>query len=197
MPGPREFQQQPAAHHVAQGAVGLSPPPRFAQPQRKLPPIGVGMLGDQLTDKFHFRRRDHPAPIAKFSFHDPERTRDVFRTQAPALLFLNSKHSRAATLGPPGSLLDHPLPTRLAVDAPPDSAPPRAHSVLPATSENALSKAVSARARIPGRRRPKCESLFRVGCGRRTGSPRKGRLAQLSQLEAFSGEIWCGQRDNS
>src|ERR1700722_14969276 len=95
----------------------------------------------------------------------------------PALLFLNSKHSRAATLGPPGSPLDPPLPARLAVDAPPDSAPPRAHSALPATSENALSKAASARARIPDRRTLKCESLFRVGCGRRTGSPRKGRLA--------------------
>jgi CRISPR-associated endonuclease/helicase Cas3 len=30
MPGPCEFQQQPSAHHVAQGAVGLSPSPRLA-----------------------------------------------------------------------------------------------------------------------------------------------------------------------
>jgi hypothetical protein len=87
MPGPREFQQQSPADHVAQSAVGLPPPPRFAQPQRKLPPIGVGMLGDQLTDKLHFRRGDHPAPVAKLSFHAPERSRDEFRTQAPSAIF--------------------------------------------------------------------------------------------------------------
>ena len=87
MPGPCEFQQQPAADHVAQCAVGLLPPPGFAQPQRKLSPIGVGMLGDQLTDKFHFRRRDHPASIAKLSFHAPERNRDEIRTQVPSAIF--------------------------------------------------------------------------------------------------------------
>ena len=101
MPGPCEFQQQPAADHVAQCAVGLLPPPGFAQPQRKLSPIGVGMLGDQLTDKFHFRRGDHPASIAKLSFHAPERSREEFRTQAPRAIFsqlttLTGRHAGAA-----------------------------------------------------------------------------------------------------
>ena len=87
MPGPCEFQQQPAADHVAQRAIGLLPSPRLAQPQRKLPPIGLRMLCDELADELHFRCRDHPAPIAKFSFHALQRSRVEIRTQAPALLF--------------------------------------------------------------------------------------------------------------
>jgi len=45
------------------------------------------MFGDQLTDKFHFRRRDYSAPVAKLSFHAPERNRDEIRTQAPSAIF--------------------------------------------------------------------------------------------------------------
>jgi hypothetical protein len=100
-PGPRQFQQQSSADHVAECAVGLLPPPGFAHPQGKLPPIGVGILGDQLTDIFHFRRCDHPASIAKFSFHAPERNRDEIRTQAPSAIFsqlttFTGRHAGAA-----------------------------------------------------------------------------------------------------
>jgi len=49
-PGPCEFQQQPAADHVAQGTVGLSPSLRLAQLQRKLPAVGTRMLSDELAD---------------------------------------------------------------------------------------------------------------------------------------------------
>jgi hypothetical protein len=47
----------------------------------------VGMFGDQLTDKFHFRRGDDSAPVAKLSLHAPERNRDEIRTQAPSAIF--------------------------------------------------------------------------------------------------------------
>src|ERR1019366_5591611 len=73
--------------HVAECAVGLLPPPRFAQPQRKLPAVGLGMFGDQLTDKFHFRRGDHPAPVAKLTFYVPQPSRDGIRTQGPNAIF--------------------------------------------------------------------------------------------------------------
>jgi hypothetical protein len=60
----------------------------------------VGMFGDQLTDKFHFRRGDDSAPVAKLSLHAPERNRDEIRTQALALFFLNLPRSPAATPAP-------------------------------------------------------------------------------------------------
>src|SRR5208283_3597109 len=97
--------------------------------------------------------------------------------KASTLFFLNSERSPVATPAPPGWRLGRPLPTTLAVDALPDSAPPRAYSGLPATSENALLKAASAPAKILGRRIPKCESRFRAGCGRQTNNRRKGRSA--------------------
>ena len=100
--------------------------------------------------------------------------------KAPRYFFSTQNHSPVAMPAPPGWRSGRLPPTTPAVDAPPDSAPPRAHSALPATSENALSITASAPARIPGRHRPECESRFRAGCGKQTGSPRKGRSASVS-----------------
>src|SRR5208283_5124764 len=88
--------------------------------------------------------------------------------KASTLFFLNSERSPVATPAPPGWRLGRPLPTTPAVDGLPDSAPPRAYSGLPATSENALSISASAPAKTPVRHRPICESPFRAGCGRQT-----------------------------
>src|SRR5208283_4164556 len=107
----------------------------------------------------------------------PSVTETKSERKPPAPFFLNSPRSPASTPAPPGSPLDHPPPTTLAVDALPDSAPPRAYSGFPATSENALSITASVRARIPGRHRPICESLFRADSEKQTTTPRKGRLA--------------------
>ncbi len=74
---------------------------------------------------------------------------------------------------PPGWRSGRPRLTRLVVDAPPSSAPPRADSALPATSENAPSITVSARARIPGRHRPIYELRFHAGSEKQTSSRRK------------------------
>src|SRR5208283_2125440 len=134
------------------------------------------MLGNELPDELHFRCRDEPPPIAKISFHAWQRSRDEIRTQAPPATFFNSPRSAAATPAPPGSPSGHPPPTTLAVDAPPDSAPPRPDSGLLATREIALLTAASARAKILGRRTPKCESPFPVGCEKRTASRKKDRL---------------------
>src|SRR5579863_4040880 len=175
MAGPCQFQQHPAADHVAQGAVGLSPSPRLAQAQRELPPVGPRMLRDEPADKLHVRGGNHSAPIAKFSFHAPERSRVENRTQESCAFFLNSSRSPTATPAPPGWRSGRPPPTTPAVDAPPDSAPPRAHSALPATSENALWKAASARARILGHHRQDSESPYRVGYGKRTARRKKDR----------------------
>jgi hypothetical protein len=38
------------------------------------------MLGNELPDELHFRRRDEPPPVAKISFHAPQRNRDEIRT---------------------------------------------------------------------------------------------------------------------
>src|SRR5208283_3385253 len=99
-PSPLQLQEESPADHVAECAIGLLPPPGFAHSQRKLSPVGVGMFGDQLTDKLHFRRRDEPPPIAKLSFHAWQRSRDEIRTQALRLFFLNLPRSPAATPAP-------------------------------------------------------------------------------------------------
>ena len=189
MPGPCEFQQQPAADHVAQGAVGLSPSPRLAQTQRKLPPIGLRMLCDELADELHFRCRDHPAPIAKFSFHARQRSRVEIRTQGPALLFLNSEQPPVAMPAPPAWRSGRLPPTTLAVDAPPDSAPPRAHSALPATSENALWITASARARIPGRHRPRMRIAVPRRLRKTNRQPEKGSVCNRSWHNCASESI--------
>jgi hypothetical protein len=100
-PRPLQLQEESPADHIAECAVGLLPPPGFAQPQRKLSPVGVGMFGDQLTDKLHFRRGDDSAPVAKLSLHAPERNRDEIRTQAPSAIFsqltaFTGRHAGAA-----------------------------------------------------------------------------------------------------
>jgi len=46
--GTPQLQQQTAADHVAQGAVGLFPAQGFAQLARQLPTAAVGMRGDEL-----------------------------------------------------------------------------------------------------------------------------------------------------
>src|ERR1017187_2077237 len=109
-PSPLQLQEESPADHIAECTVGLLPPPGFAQPQRNLPPVGVGMFGDQLTDKFHFRRRDEPPPVAKISFHAWQRSRDKIRTHALALFFLNLPRSPAATPGPPAWRSGRPPP---------------------------------------------------------------------------------------
>ena len=96
---------------------------------------------------------------------------DPLKCLAP--FFLSSLHSPAATPAPPGWRSGRPLLTRLAVDAPPSSAPPRADSALPATSENAPSITVSARAKTPGRHRPICEPRFHAGSEKQTSSRKK------------------------
>ena len=47
--GPLQHQQQAAADHVAQRAVGLFPSQRLAQLPRQFPPAAVGMLPNELS----------------------------------------------------------------------------------------------------------------------------------------------------
>ena len=51
-----EHQQQTAADHVAQGAVGLLPLPGFAQFRRQLAPAQARMLRDKLADEGRYLR---------------------------------------------------------------------------------------------------------------------------------------------
>src|ERR1019366_10626260 len=82
--------------------------------------------------------------------------------------FLNLPRSPAATPGPPAWHSGRPPPTGLAVDAPPDSAPPRAGSGLPATNEIAPWITASARAKTPGRHTPRHDPRFRAGSEKQT-----------------------------
>ena len=59
-----EHQQQSAAHHVAQRAVGLLPLPGFTQLPRQFPAAQLRMLCNQLPDEGNLFAGDLPAAIA-------------------------------------------------------------------------------------------------------------------------------------
>src|SRR6516162_6170701 len=177
---PMEYQQQTPAHSVAQCAVRLSPRPRLAQLQRKLPAADARMCRDQLTDELHFCCADHSAPIAKLACHVPERSRDRNRTQVPnrkthTNFFIRPLHSLVATSAPPGWPSDRPPRIRPAVGGPPGFAPHPEHCGSPATSEIVLAIIASAPTKILGRRKRGCGSPSRAGCEIQTSNPRMDR----------------------
>ena len=59
-----EHQQQSAAHHVAQRAVGLLPLPGFAELPRQLPAAQFRMICDELPDEGDLFAADVLAPVA-------------------------------------------------------------------------------------------------------------------------------------
>src|SRR5205807_798684 len=168
--GAVKTQQQPSANHVARRAVRLLPSPGLAQQQRKPPACGLGMLGNQLADKFDLGSGTRLTAVTKRAFHAPERSRDGRRTQDPRYFF-SSRHPPAATGAPPASPSDRPPPARLAVDALPASSPrPRPHGPT-ATSENALLITASAPAKIPGRHKPESAPPSRAALPTPPGIP--------------------------
>jgi hypothetical protein len=64
-----EHQQQSAAHHVAQRAVGLLPLPCFAELPRQLPAAQLRMISNQFPDEEDLFAGDVPAPVAMCSHH--------------------------------------------------------------------------------------------------------------------------------
>jgi hypothetical protein len=101
--------------------------------------------------------------------------------------------SPAATPAPLDWRSDRPLPTRLAVGAPPDSAPPRACSGLPATSENAPSITASAPDRTPGRSTPRCEPGFRADSEKQTSSRKEDPLGAAPGTTSPMSRCPCGR----
>ena len=57
-----KHQQQSAAHHIAQRAVGLLPLPGFAQLARQLPAAQLRMIWDELPDEEDLFAGDAPGP---------------------------------------------------------------------------------------------------------------------------------------
>src|ERR1022692_1564975 len=62
-----QHQQQSAAEHVAQRAVGLLPLPGFTQLPRQLPAAQLRMICDELPDEEDLFAGNVPAPIAMCS----------------------------------------------------------------------------------------------------------------------------------
>jgi hypothetical protein len=64
-----QHQQQAAANHIAQCAIGLLPLPRLAQLRRKSAPAGVGIVSDQLSNKGDVFLRNDSATIPVIERH--------------------------------------------------------------------------------------------------------------------------------
>jgi hypothetical protein len=62
-PGPVELEEQAAADHVAQRAIGLDPVPDPAQFGRKPAAALAGVLRDEALDKGGIRGADFPPPV--------------------------------------------------------------------------------------------------------------------------------------
>jgi hypothetical protein len=65
-----EEQQQAAANHVFEGAIGLSPIPCPAKLLRNEPPAPAGMSGNDTPDKGNIGLVDNPTAICDSGFHD-------------------------------------------------------------------------------------------------------------------------------
>lgn len=101
--GPVQHQQQAAAHHIAQGSVGLSPIPGFAEFGRQPSSTQAGVFGDELTEERYILLVDDSATVAIRDRHaisvpefNLERKRFVlFYVSAQAL---TRRHSGAASI---------------------------------------------------------------------------------------------------
>ena len=67
--GPVQGEQQAAADHVAQRAIGLTPVPVFAQALREGPAAGVGMRFEQRADGFEVAGSDRATAVGKDRGH--------------------------------------------------------------------------------------------------------------------------------
>jgi len=65
-----EKQQQAAADHIFEGAIGLSPIPCPAKLLRNEPPAPAGVSGNDPPNKGNIRLIDNPTPICDSGFHD-------------------------------------------------------------------------------------------------------------------------------
>jgi hypothetical protein len=62
--GPVQHEQQAAAHHIAQGSVGLSPFPCFAEFGRQPSSTQAGVFGDEMSQERYILLVDGSATIA-------------------------------------------------------------------------------------------------------------------------------------
>jgi hypothetical protein len=72
LPGPVQHQQQAAADHVAQSAIGLLPLPPFTQHGRQFAPAQFRMLHDQIPNETDVFRTYRSASITPRILHLPE-----------------------------------------------------------------------------------------------------------------------------
>jgi hypothetical protein len=100
--GPMQLQQQAAANHVAQGAIGLNPVPGAAQFSRKPTAAPPWVLGDQTLDERGVFRANLAATITHQSKrHAPECKGQNVERKPDRYLFYpatgTARHSGAAT----------------------------------------------------------------------------------------------------
>jgi hypothetical protein len=75
--GGHRGQQQSAADHVAQLAVGLFPLSRFAHLPRQFPAAQFGMISQQTPEEINLLAGNAPAPIAPRDAHGSSVTERV------------------------------------------------------------------------------------------------------------------------
>ena len=97
--GPLQHQQEPAANHVPQCAVGLFPPQGFAQLPRQFPAAAGGMRRDELSQENDLLTADLLAAVAPRFPHNRSMTGKETERKGFVLFFqLTLRHTGAASV---------------------------------------------------------------------------------------------------